>query len=138
VFFSHGSLQNQAAGSQDADILRLQAQQLRQENDQLKVCCARACRPMCLHLAIYSLAQAASDAEAQRFEAEAQRFEAEAQRFEAENQRVEAEAQQFEAEAQRFEAEARRFEAENQSLREEIHRLMLAASSPSAASSTTS
>jgi len=37
VFFSHGSLQNQAAGSQDADVLRLQAQQLRQENDQLKV-----------------------------------------------------------------------------------------------------
>jgi hypothetical protein len=129
--FSHEALQNQAAGGHDADVLRLQNQQLRQENDQLKVCCALARLPTCLHLVIYPLAQAAADAEAQRFEAEALRFEAEALRFEAENQRVE-------AEAQRVEAEAQRVEAENQRLREEIQRLMLAASSPSAASSTTS
>ncbi len=106
-------MQNQAAGGQDADVLRLQNQQQLQEINQLKVCCATACRPMCLHLVIYPLVQA----ETQRFEAEAQRFEAEAQRFEAEAQRV---------------------EAENQRLREELQRLMLAASSPSAASSTTS
>jgi hypothetical protein len=117
--FSHEALQNQAAGGQDADVLRLQNQQQLQEINQLKVCCALARRRMCLHLVIYPLAQAAADAEARHFEAEAQRFEAEIQRVEVENQRVEAEAQ--------------RVEAENQRLREEIQRLMLAASSPSAA-----
>ena len=115
--FSHEALQNQAAGGQDADVLRLQNQQQLQEINQLKVCCASACRPMCLHLVIYPIVQAAADAEAQRFEAEIQRVEAE-------NQRVAAEAQRFEAEIQR--------------LREEIQRLTLAASSPSAASSATS
>jgi hypothetical protein len=68
-------MQNQAAGVQDADVLRLQNQQLRQENDQIKVCFSFACRPMCLHSAIYSLVQA----EAQRFEAEAQRLREEIQ-----------------------------------------------------------
>ncbi len=103
-------MQNQAAGVQVADVLRLQNQQLRQENDQIKVCFSCTCRRMCLHSAIYSFVQADADAEAQRFEAEIQRVEAEAQRV----------------------------KAEAQSLREEIQLLMLAASSPSAASSTTS
>ena len=96
VIFLMKLLQNHAAGGQDADVLRLQNQQQLQEINQLKVCCAPACRPMCLHLVIYLLVQAAADAEAQRFEAEIQR------------------------------------------LREEIQRLMLAAPSPSAASSATS
>jgi hypothetical protein len=79
--FSHEALQNQAAGGQDADVLRLQNQQQLQEINQLKVCCAPACRPMCFHLVIYPLVQAAADAEAQRVEAEIQRLREEIQRL---------------------------------------------------------
>ena len=46
--FFHEALQNQAAGVQDADVLRLQVQQLQQENE---VCCTPACRLVCLHSA---------------------------------------------------------------------------------------